>query len=912
MASERDFLFGVLAVRLGRLTPDRLADVASTWVDSSDRDLGELLVDDGALHDRDRSFVAGMVDQAVALSGTEGTALIELGGASTVAEAFADSITMNASGQPDFSVAATRAVATRAVADEGMVDIADIKAVAEAADRYTRTRVHDRGGMGRILVVHDEHLGRDIALKELLDAGPLGSETDSTPSGETPPRSARFLREARVTGQLEHPSIVPVYELGYRADGTLYYTMKLLRGRTLARALGAAPSRAAKLGLLPHVVDLCQAVAYAHSRGVIHRDIKPANVMIGEFGETVVIDWGLAKVRGHDDIHVHRLEKIVRPPDVGDETAAAQTLAGQAMGTPLYMPPEQARGDIANIDERSDVYSLGSVLYELLTGRPPFAGGTGLEVLERVISEDPTPVTELEPDTPPELAAICTRAMAKNPAERYQSARELAHEVERFLSGSVVEAYNYSFAEHLRRFVGRHKAQVLTVTVFLVALAVVLSSAAAWNMRERRRAEREAAKATRVSEFLVTVFQESDPYLTYGDEVTARELLDRGAAQIADELTEDPLIQAEIMSTIGWAYLGLGVLDSAEIHLKRSLEIREIHLPPDHIDLGGSYVDMAALRLDQGRAEEAEGLCRRGLEIFSATLSSEHKAVANARDQLASILTELGHYERSEALYVDVLAGQERLLGSDDPGIVTYLNNLAISLGLQGKYREAERLYRRAAAIQERAGKPNDPGLANTLNNLAITLRLQKFYDEAEPLFNRVLKIRERNFGPDHPILAGTLDDLATLYVELERLDEAEPLALRAVAIREQALAPDHPELATSFNNLANLRLVQGDLGQAEALFRRALSIWEQAWGSDHPNVGIALCNLGSVLTAAGRLDEAEADFDRGIAILEETLGADHPVLAQVMDEYAVMLRASGRDDEAVVSEQRAAEIRTE
>ena len=637
--------------------------------------------------------------------------------------------------------------------------------------------------MGRILVVRDEHLGRDVALKELLAAHHPGpGQPAAAPSGVTPPVSARFLREARVTGQLEHPSIVPVYELGRRPDGHLYYTMKLVRGRTLTHALAATSSRGQRLALLPHFVDLCQAMAYAHSRGVIHRDLKPANVMIGEFGETVVIDWGLAKVRGQSDIHAHELGRAHRTVELDDETGAARTVVGEALGTPKYMSPEQARGAADLIDERSDVYALGAVLYELLTGQPPFAWarGSSKEILDLVINDAPVPVTDLDPQTPPELAAICGRAMAREPARRYQSAHDLADEVQRFLSGAVVEAYEYRLGEHLRRILRRHRTQVLTAAVSAVALTLVLSFAAVWNLRERRRAEREAATATRVSEFLTSIFEVSDPEQSKGEEITAREILERGAARIETELVEEPLIQARLTSTIGWVSLELGMLAEAETHLQRALEIRQAHLPDDHPELGSSLHELAVLYLDQGRAEEAEASCRRALAIFEQDLRSSGKAT-NSLDLLASIHHDQGRYDQAETLYRRVLAKQERELGTDHPDVASVLSNLGNNLSIQGRYREAEPMYRRATQIQERALGPDHPGLATTLDNLATNLRLQGRLDEAETLYGRALVIEEKALGPTHPGLAGTIDNLATVYLDQGRLDEAESLYARAV-----------------------------------------------------------------------------------------------------------------------------------
>ncbi|MCC6143941.1 MAG: serine/threonine protein kinase [Candidatus Hydrogenedentes bacterium] len=356
----------------------------------------------------------------------------------------------------------------RDLAGEGI----DHSASARKAPRYEVRHEHGRGGMGRILAVWDRRMRRDVALKELLPSGARNQ-------GRV---IARFLREARITGRLQHPAIIPVHEIGVRDDGTIYYTMKLVRGRTLRQAIVSAETLEARMALLPHYLDLCQAIAYAHAHGVIHRDIKPNNVMIGEFGETQVIDWGLAK----------ELDTQERGGPEGDELSDALspdlTLAGQLLGTPHYMSPEQAAGKHDQLDGRADVYALGAVLYEILTGSQPYQASTGLEVLMKVASEPPAPPEHLCPEAPAALVAVCRRAMERDPAARYVSAAALAAEITSFQAGARVLAYEYSLAELLARFVRRHRPVVVTAALAL-SLLVGLGTYAYLSLRARHAAE---------------------------------------------------------------------------------------------------------------------------------------------------------------------------------------------------------------------------------------------------------------------------------------------------------------------------------------------------------------------------------------------------------------------------------------
>jgi WD40 repeat protein/tRNA A-37 threonylcarbamoyl transferase component Bud32 len=333
-------------------------------------------------------------------------------------------------------------------------------------DHYDLGSEFARGGLGRILRGRDRRLRRIVAIKELL------SKDDKA--------ETRFVREAFITARLEHPNIVPVHEAGMWPSGKRFYAMKLVEGRTLAEALDAANTREERLALLPHVIDVADAVAYAHSQGILHRDLKPGNVMVGAFGETVVIDWGLAK-----DLWASEPDSYADRPAPTD---SLMTSDGIVVGTPPYMPPEQASA--RTVDERADVYALGAMLYHVLCGRRPYQDVRSKDVLLAVVSGPPKALRELVPDCPVDLVAIAEKAMARDPDQRYPSAREMAEELRRYSTGQLVGAHQYSPGELAMRFVRRNAAAFTIAT----AAAVFLAGFGAWSFNNIRHARDEARR----------------------------------------------------------------------------------------------------------------------------------------------------------------------------------------------------------------------------------------------------------------------------------------------------------------------------------------------------------------------------------------------------------------------------------
>ncbi len=486
-----DLLFGLLAAQFKGLSAEAMEPALDAWKIAPHIALWQHFIEAGVLEEEEVRFVDRLTEALINQHGNAAKALEEFGGVSRAEELL---------GLAGETLAEPSAAITKQAPPTFFQQLEQrYEGLPRVPGRYTLVKEHARGGMGRVLVVHDERLDRQVAMKELLtETDYIPEPTHPSPRRYTASMAARFIREAQVAGRLEHPSIVPVYELGESQDGRLYYTMKLVRGKTLHDTLKERKTLEERLKLLPHFESLCQAIAYAHSRGVIHRDIKPANVMLGEFGETVLLDWGIAKIKSLEDVSEERLREHVsalneeRPlDDVG-----AETKAGMRLGTPHYMAPEQARGDIASVDERSDVYALGSVLYEILTGKTPFSGKTTHEILHKVVHSNPVSVLTAVSEAPPELVMICEKAMRKESAERYQTAVELAEDIQRFIDGSLVHAYAYSLKEILSRYYRKHRTMVNTVAAFAVALLVVgvYSYVSIVHSRNREHAQREVAE----------------------------------------------------------------------------------------------------------------------------------------------------------------------------------------------------------------------------------------------------------------------------------------------------------------------------------------------------------------------------------------------------------------------------------
>jgi tRNA A-37 threonylcarbamoyl transferase component Bud32 len=483
---DRNLLFAVIALQDDYIDQSQFAEVCSGWTLRFEGTLPDLLVERGWVTPAEREEVERKIERKLKRFAGDVNATL-----AAVADTEARELIQNMD-DPGLSAS----LATIAPANGHVRVETRVEPTAALRSRYVWNRLYAEGGLGRVWIARDLDLNREVALKEIKPGHADHAEA-----------RRRFFKEAQVTGQLEHPNIVPVYELARRdLDGRPFYTMRFVRGRTMRQAIAEFHARRmerkanplARLKLLQAFVSVCQAVGYAHSRGVVHRDLKPENVALGGFGEVILLDWGLAKLvalpgsakPGVDigDTEADDPEALVGV-SITEEALADATMIGQRLGTPAYMAPEQAEGRLDLVDARTDIYGLGAILFEILTGRPPHEGKTSVEVLKRITEAQSSPkARDSGVPVPAALDAICARAMARDREARYASAADLAEEIQRWLADEPVSAYPEWFGRRAWRWGRKHPWVVraiglvtaFLITVFLLSFMLVASVALIW------------------------------------------------------------------------------------------------------------------------------------------------------------------------------------------------------------------------------------------------------------------------------------------------------------------------------------------------------------------------------------------------------------------------------------------------
>jgi serine/threonine-protein kinase len=861
LGSDRNLIFGLLALQMDFITCEQLLDALGAWMLHKDTPLGQLLRERGVLNERRAALVEGLVAEHVAQHGSPQASLAALRVEANVRQDLdrlddADVEASLAALAGPLPAAATPG--TRDGVSVASPVVAAPTATAPVGVRYRRLREHAKGGLGEVFVALDEELQREVALKEIQEL-----------FADDPASQARFLREAEITGNLEHPGVVPVYGLGVYSDGRPFYAMRFIRGETMHDAIrrfhqaDENPRRdpgersLALRELLRRFVDVCNAVAYAHSRGIIHRDLKPANVMLGEYGESLVVDWGLAKVMDRPDGEKTTAE---RPVQLGSGSGSAATEMGQVVGTPAFMPPEQARGEVDQMDQRSDVFALGATLYCLLTGQPPYQRH-GISLLAAAAECDFPPPRQIKPRVPAALAAVCLKAMSARPEDRYTSARALAEDVQRFLADEPVSAHREPLLERARRW-GRHNRSVVSAGLVLLAAVVVGLSVGLWAVANEQ--ARTAAALNRALE----AEQEARTNLTQAEanleravkaEEKARTNLKQARANL--KLAKKAVDECFNVARNHPLFQQPRMLEAKKLLLKKTL--------PFYKNFRSQRPDDRGLQWEEGDQWFRVGYIEQVLVQLKAARKAYEKALDLAA-KLAQTHPEVPAYQNA---------------------LATTHNSLGVLLQDQGKREEALKEFRQARDLQSKLVKarPEVPeyqqDLASTHNNRGLLLAELGQREQALTEYQQARDIRSQ-LVKDHPEVLEYQGDLARTHNNLGVL-------LRDLGKREQALTeyqqahdiqrklvkahPDapayHVSRAGTCCNLGNLLRDSGKARESLEYYAKAVK-WLQAVRQRQPEDAQARLFLrnshwgrASALNVLGRHREAADDWGQAVRL---------------------------------------------
>jgi serine/threonine protein kinase/tetratricopeptide (TPR) repeat protein len=761
------------------------------------------------------------------------------------------------------------------------------------------------GGMGVVYEAEQEEpVRRKVALKLIK------------PGMDTGEVLARFESERQALALMNHPSIASIFDGGATEDGRPYFAMELVHGEPLTAYCDKHRLTVReRLGLF---LQVCEGVQHAHQKGIIHRDLKPSNILVTIRDDSPVpkiIDFGVAKATSQ-----RLTERTVH------------TQLGQRIGTPVYMSPEQAEMTGLDIDTRTDVYSLGVVLYELLAGAQPFdpteLRKAGFEGLQRILreSEPPKPSTKvhslgktstdpahkrgvelsaLERELRGDLDWITMKALEKDRTRRYGSVSDLASDIQRHLRHEAVLASPPSTVYRTRKFVRRHRFGVAAV-VTLVALLAVFAGAMAVQAqriaRERDRANREAKTATQVQDFLVDLFLVSRPSEAAANTITAREVLDRGADRIDRELGGQPGIRAALLGAMGRAYLALGLYDKAYSLQNKALDTKRELFGPRSAETARSMADLAEALHHRGRFGEAESMARESLEL-RRNLPRDGNAGSSVADSLVLlgwILSDgKADYEEAETLLREALEVLGRRDEDNGRTRVRALTGLASVLVQEAKYSEAEQLLREALGAAREVYGEDNPYTVVAGGNLASALYWQGRHEEAELVWRELLARKVEMFGPEHPDLAQDYSNLGGVLYFQGKYEEAVAMYQRALAIYRKAFPGDHVSIAVQLMDIGQALDAQGRPAEAEPLCREALAMYRRVLGGDHPSVSIAATFLATSLRHLGSFSEAENLSREAVSIATRRLGEEHPRTQGAAGELGLALAKQGRWVEA-------------
>jgi eukaryotic-like serine/threonine-protein kinase len=692
----------------------------------------------------------------------------------------------------------------------------------ETVGAYRLLSMIGQGGMGMVWLAErsDGRFRRQAAIKFLgMGLVDRGSQE-------------RFKREGAILGRLSHPHIAELLDAGVSQTGRPYLVLEFVDGVPIHRYCDQH-----KLDINARCrlfLDVLSAVSHAHASLIVHRDIKPPNVLVSREGLVKLLDFGIAKL----------LE--------GEGSDGSATLltheAGSAL-TPEFAAPEQITG--APVTTATDVYALGVLLYLVLSGQNP--AGPGLHsaagLVKAIVDTEPPRASEVAGRVPldvsssaaaergatPEklrrqlqgdLDTILAKALKKDPRERYASVTALADDVNRYLNNEPISARPDTLAYRSAKFVRRNRGTVAVTSIALLAVlagigGTLLQARSARKQRDLAIFERDSA--SRVTQFMIKMFNVSDPSESRGNSVTAREILDKAASEIDTQLGKDPETQAQMMDVMGNVYLSLGLLPKSESLLKRSLEIRRQALGPNHPDTLASASDLGRTLEEEDRGQDAEKLLRKTLAAQQHVLGAEHPGTLTCMYRLANALSSESRYSEAEQLDRQVLETRRRVLGPDHTDTVAAMDNLAWLYLVEARLPEAEKMQRDALAIAERVQGADNPDTLGSINRLARILSVEKKFPEAEKVQRDGLDIQVRVIGPDHRFTQRSRYNLLDILASEHKYVEAEKLGRQIQAIEIRLKGPEHPNTAFATYVLGCVVAPQGRKTEALSLLKEAL-----------------------------------------------------------------------------------------
>ena len=764
--------------------------------------------------------------------------------------------------------------------------------------RYHLVRRLGEGGMGEVwLAEQKEPVRRRVALK-LIKRGINTREA-----------IARFNSERQALALMDHPAIAKVFDADATPSGAPYFVMEYVVGAPISDYCDNHKlSTRERLQLFALV---CDGVQHAHQKAIIHRDLKPSNILVTEVdGKAApkIIDFGVAKAL--------------------TQSLSAETMftrAGGLVGTREYMSPEQASSSGEDIDTRTDVYSLGVIFYELLAGTPPLdLGKLGLEEFLRRLRQDepPKPSTKisiqdratstevanrrqteriaLARQLQGELDAIALKALEKERSRRYASASEFAADIRRYLNNEPVLAVPPSLAYRARKFARRYRVALATACAF----ALVLIAASVISIRQSIRANREAAVAGAVSDFLqndllaqASAAKQSGPRTKPDPDLKVRTALDRAAQRIQGKFGNEPQVEAAIRNTVGTAYTGLGLYPEAAKQLEAALDLRRRVSGREHPDTLKTMNDLGNVYWREGKYAEAEALDDQTLQIERRVLGPEHPDTLVSTNNLAWVYSDEGKYPQAEALYTQALEIRRRVLGPEHPDTLVSMNNLAHVFWYEGKYPQAEALDDQTLQIDRRILGAEHPETLWSMGNLANVYWAEGKYPQAEALASQTLEIRRRVLGAEHPETLWSINNLANVYSGEGKYSQAEVLFSQALEMRRRVLGPEHPDTLRTMFNLANVYASEGKYVQAEVLHGQALEIRRRVLGPEHPDTLLSINSLADAYAYEGKHQQAEALVGQILQVERRALAPDSPLTLWALADLGEMYQRQGRYD---------------